>query len=176
VLAQTNQTGQILGYIADGGNPAAIMAQMMAKAGGEPSATVTVEDTADPVGTLYPVYVWDYTPSFGIPHTFIQTPIRTSGFYPKSAWHYAALFVTCPGEVRDDSNHPRNASPTQTFWVDGATLLQIDQGMSWSPTCYELNNGFWSNSFNCTGWANRVLSNVGLNSGWSGVGANPWTN
>jgi len=121
------------------------------------------------------VYVWDYTHAL-IPHTFIQTPNKTRGYYPKASWHYAAAFIAAPGEVRDDSDHPRNATPTYTFWVDAATLSRVEQGMEWSPTVYTLNNGFWSRSYNCTGWANTVLSNAGLNAGWRGVGANPWTN
>ncbi|MFZ1376671.1 MAG: RHS repeat-associated core domain-containing protein [Geothrix sp.] len=124
---------------------------------------------------LYPVYVWDNTRAL-IPHTFIQTPNKTKGFYPKASWHYAAAFVATPGEVRDDSDHPRNADPTYAFWVDATTLSHVEQGMEWSPTVYTLNNGFWSRSYNCTGWANTVLSNAGLTAGWRGVGANPWTN
>jgi RHS repeat-associated protein len=97
---------------------------------------------------LYPVHVWDYTPHWGpiptgVPHTFIQTPNMARGYYPKADYHFFSAVVTVPGEVRDDTNHRRNNSPTQTFWVDAATLSRVEQGMSWSPRFYELNNGFW---------------------------------
>ena len=145
----------------------------------------TIYGSNDPVfiaqTNLYPVKVWDYTPHFGpfptgIPHTFIQTPNITRGYYPSSSWHFAAAFITSPGEIRDDAEHPRNDSPTQTFWVDAGTLSSVEHGMNWNPGFYELNNGFWNRAFNCTGLANHVLAGAGLNVGWDGVGANPWTN
>ena len=130
---------------------------------------------------LFPVRVWDYTPSWGpiptgVPHTFIQTPNLTRGFYPQGEYHFLSAFVTVTGEVRNDLDHPRNPTPTQTFMVDVATLSRVEQGMSWSPQLYELNNGFWNHAYNCTGWANTVLAGAGLKGGWGGVGANPWTN
>ncbi len=137
---------------------------------------VEVVDKPDPPGTLYPVRVWDYTGSI-IPHTFLETPIRTRGFYPNASWRYAAIALTCPGGTRDDSRHPRNASPTRTYWVNADTLLRLDQGMDWDPGIYSLNNGFWSNAaWNCTGWVNRVIKNANIDSNYDGAGANPWTN
>jgi hypothetical protein len=124
---------------------------------------------------LYPVYMWDYTGSLS-PHTFIETPNMTKGFYPKAEYRFFSAFVTVPGEVRNDSRHPRNGSATYTFYVDAATLSRVEQGMEWSPGLYELNNGFWNHAYNCTGWANQVLAGAGLKAGWGGVGANPWTN
>jgi RHS repeat-associated protein len=126
-------------------------------------------------GPLFPVFMWNYTSSL-IPHTFIQTPNLTLGFYPVKGWHYAALLVTSPGEIRDDSKHKHDNWPARTFMVDAATLEKVEQGMKWNPGFYELNNGMWNHAFNCTGWANRVLEGAGLHANWSGVGANPWTN
>ena len=130
---------------------------------------------------LYPVYEWNYTPHWGpiptgVPHTFLQTPNMTRGYYPIASWHYAAALITSPGEVRNDAGHPHNDTPAQTFWVDATTLNSVEKGMNWSPQFYELNNGFWNHAYNCTGWANQVLRGAGLNSAWGGVGANPWTN
>lgn len=130
---------------------------------------------------LFPVFLWDYTPHWGpipqkIPHTFIETPNLTRGYYPRQEYHLLSAVVTVLGEVRNDADHLRNALPTRTFWVDAATLARVEQGMNWSPQFYELNNGFWNHAYNCTGWANKVLAGSGLKSGWDGVGANPWTN
>lgn len=127
--------------------------------------------------TLYAVYMWDWT-SAVIPHTFLQTPNITSGFYPEDSWHYAAAVITSPGQIKNDSRHPRDPSPTHTFFVDASTLSTVEQNMGWNPGLYSLNNGFWNKSYNCTGWAIRVLTNSGLGGslGWGGVGANPWTN
>ena len=140
-------------------------------------ATVEVVATADPPGTLYPVRVWDYSSFWHTPHTFIETPIRTSGFKPKEKYHFRSLVWTVPGYVANDEGHPHDLNPTKLFYVDAATLLRLDREMDWDPGRYELNNGFWHNgAFNCTGWANRVLSNTGLGGNWSGVGANPYLN
>ena len=132
-------------------------------------------------GPFYPIYLWDYTPHVGpiptgTPHTFIETPNKTRGFYPESTWRTASAVITSPGQIKDDSGHRHNDSPTRTFLVDAATLSRVEKWMDWNPGFYELNNGFWNHAFNCTGWANRVLSNAGVESGWSGIGANPCTN
>jgi RHS repeat-associated protein len=141
------------------------------------SSPIPPSSNTSQVAQIYPVYVWDYTPIFGIPHTFIQTPNMTRGFKPIELYHYRAAVWTVPGYVANDEGHPHNEYPTQTFYVDASTLTVLEQNMSWDPGRYELNNGFWHNgAFNCTGWANRVLSNSGLGGSWSGVFANPYTN
>lgn len=124
-------------------------------------------------GPLYPVFMCDYTGSI-IPHTFLETPNITRGYYPLPKYHYASAFVTVPGSWKDDTGHPHDPIPARAYWVDARTLERVEQEMNWNPKSYELNNGFWSHSYNCTGWANQVLTNAGLDSKWGGMGANPW--
>jgi RHS repeat-associated protein len=95
--------------------------------------------------------------SFPIPHTFLQTPSRTVGFYP--AWKDSPI---APGIVRDNTGHPySNFIEYHACW---ATVEQLEDSINRNPVGlfepYLLLNPIVGD--NCTSWACGRLGDAGL--------------
>jgi len=122
--------------------------------------------------TMSVVTMWNYQ-AVGIPHTFLQTPTVTLGFYPK--WRDSPY---APGAVLNDATHPRTSG--HNYNVCASTLANLMASIAahmggWSEP-YGVDNGPLST--NCTSWACGRLSDAGIiSSFWKWQpGANPWTN
>ena len=90
-----------------------------------------------------------------IPHTFIQTPTRTVGFYPK--WRD---FPSAPGQVNDDSNHQRDL-PGKTYRACPQSLAKLQSSIdSHQGGLYDVLSGV--GAYNCTSWACARLKDAGF--------------
>ena len=125
-------------------------------------------------GKIQTITLWNYTPDFpSIPHTFIETPNGTFGFYP--AWRESPL---APGAVNNDANHPRTGG--KSYKVCPQTLNNLLQSIN-------QNQGGWGEPYvlpspiigdNCTSWACARLASAGLTPPTNPYQplANPWGN
>ena len=130
------------------------------------------------------VTLWNYTPPLPqIPHTFLETPFRTRGFYPLwGGWPLAPGdgWPLAPGDVRDDYNHPRNPRG-KPYKVCPKTLERLDRSIDghsgglWGDW-YGVQNPF--GGYNCTSWACARLRDAGLipPSNPNLPFINPWSN
>jgi len=122
------------------------------------------------------VTLWNYTPPFPqIPHTFLQTPLGTFGFYPAfNEWPLA------PGAVRNDVRHPRSGTG-QPYRACPKTVKRLDDSITehqggWWGDWYAVQNPY--GAYNCTGWACARLADAGLTppSNPNIPFLNPWSN
>ncbi|MFN7944703.1 MAG: hypothetical protein U0Z53_05085 [Blastocatellia bacterium] len=116
------------------------------------------------------VKLWNWTGS-GIPHTFIETPDRTVGFYPK--WN---RWPTSPRKIEDDSSHPRDKEPVRIYKACPESLRILEQKIDDNASnLYNVTNGL---GMNCTSFACRRLKEAGFTppSKWWVPLTNPWTN
>jgi RHS repeat-associated protein len=113
----------------------------------------------------------NYTPKApAIPHTFLELPGRTVGFYPRNrgkGWS--------PGSLVDDRFHSYNKSG-KTFTVCPETLKMLNKSIdSHANDFYDVTR---TSGQNCTSWACNRLVDSGINWGksYSGFGVlNPWS-
>ncbi len=115
----------------------------------------------------------NYTNGTSIPHTFLQTPFGSWGFYPR--WNQAPL---SPGQVKNDGNHPKNPGG-KTYKACPGSVDKLKNSISqnqggWSQP-YDVRNSPFGGR-NCSGWACDRLQDAGFKPplpGWI-PGLNPW--
>lgn len=119
------------------------------------------------------IVLQNYTPHGSIPHTFLDTPFGTFGFYPR--WSEKPF---SPGQVHDDSGHPRNPGGKE-YRACPSTLHKLQNSISQNPggwgAPYNVTNPIFGGR-NCSGWACDRLQDAGFKPplpGWSPIN-NPW--